>query len=335
MIKILISTLSLLLALSSSAQTFTPLLEHIEASFRGMSSVGKNIIWVSGSNGKVGYSKDQGKNWNWVDPKGYETYDFRDIHAFSAKQAIIINAGSPAVVLRTSDGGKSWQKVYEDTRDEIFLDDIVFHSKQGYILGDPIQGSFQLLKTTNKGKNWVDVSKNYYLFADPGEAAFAASGSSMKMFKDLLYIGTGGSYSSFFSYNPKGLKIDKYDVPILSSGPSKGIFAIDFYDKNIGIAVGGDYLNDTENKNNVLLTFDAGENWKKPNTPVSGYRSDVLYITKNIVIATGTSGTDISYDGGYNWKNISKLSFNTLSKSSDNKQIYLSGSKGNIYKLSL
>jgi photosystem II stability/assembly factor-like uncharacterized protein len=322
-------------AFISYAQSFTPLIENIDASFRGMSTVGKNTIWVSGSNGTIGFSKDKGNTWHWVKPKGYEKYDFRDIYAFSDKAAVIVNAGSPAIVLRTTDAGKTWIKVYEDTRAEIFLDDMDFVGKQGYILGDPIEGVFQLLKTTNKGKSWTDVSNHFYLIADEGEAAFAASGSSMKMFKDRLYIGTGGKYSSFFNYNPKGLKIDKYDVPIWSGESSTGIFAIDFWDLQKGIVVGGNYMDDKNNQNNILLTQDAGVNWSKPNSPVTGFRSDVLYITESIVIATGTSGTDISYDAGNNWKNISTLSFNTISLSADNKHIYLTGSKGNVYKLEL
>ncbi|MBD1428474.1 oxidoreductase [Sphingobacterium sp. SGL-16] len=300
-----------------------------------MSTVGKNTVWISGSKGTVGYSKDQGKTWNWVNPAGYETYDFRDIYAFSDKEAVIVNAGSPAVVLRTNNAGKTWQMVYENSHPDIFLDDLDFVGKVGYILGDPIEGKFQLLKTSNKGKTWTDVSNDYYLIADEGEAAFAASGSSMKLFKDRLYIGTGGKYSSFFNYNPKGLKIDKYDVPIWSGESSTGVFAIDFWNLNTGIAVGGNYLEDKNNQNNILLTKDAGLSWTKPNSPVLGFRSDVLYISENIVLATGTSGTDISYDGGENWKNISTLSFNTLVKSSDGQVIYLTGSKGNVYKLEL
>ncbi len=333
--KIVFTLSCLLISLSLYAQTFVPLVENIPASFRGMSTVGKNTVWISGSKGTVGYSKDQGKTWNWVNPAGYETYDFRDIYAFSDKEAVIVNAGSPAVVLRTNNAGKTWQMVYENSHRDIFLDDLDFVGKVGYILGDPIEGKFQLLKTSNKGKTWTDVSNDYYLIADEGEAAFAASGSSMKLFKDRLYIGTGGKYSSFFNYNPKGLKIDKYDVPIWSGESSTGVFAIDFWNLNTGIAVGGNYLEDKNNQNNILLTKDAGLSWTKPNSPVLGFRSDVLYISENIVLATGTSGTDISYDGGENWKNISTLSFNTLVKSSDGQVIYLTGSKGNVYKLEL
>ena len=335
--KVLVAITSFIFLLLNfvSAQTFQLLVENLPASFRGISTVGKSTVWISGSNGTVGYTNNQGNTWTWVNPKGYEKFDFRDIHAFSNKEAIIVNAGSPAVVLRTTDSGKSWVEVYRNTDEQIFLDDLSFLGKIGYILGDPINGNFQLLKSTNKGKTWSDVSNNFMLFADEGEAAFAASGSSMKQFKNKLFIGTGGKYSSFFNYQPKALRVDKYDVPIWSGESSTGVFAIDFINENEGIVVGGNYLIDTNNQNNILLTKDGGLNWSKPNSPVLGYRSDILYITDQIIIATGTSGTDISYDAGINWKNISSLSFNTVGKSIDNKHIYLTGSKGNIYKLVL
>lgn len=317
------------------AQTFTPLIENIPASFRGLDTYKNNVVWVSGSKGTVGYSNDSGQTWNWVNPKGYEHLDFRDITVFSNKEAVIVSAGTPAVVLRTTNAGKTWNEVYKDARPEIFLDAMDFNGKTGFILGDPIDGSFQLLKSTNKGKTWTDVSKDFMLFADEGEAAFAASGSNIQVFKDFVYIGTGGLFSGFFYYSPKNLRIDKYECPIWYGNSSSGVFAIDFIDEQTGIVVGGNYEMDQDNRNNVLLTYDGGKNWEKPQTPVSGYRSDVQYIDKNTLIATGTSGTDISYDAGKNWSNISKESFNTLGKTANGKTIFLTGSNGNVYKLEI
>lgn len=319
----------------SLAQSFTPLVENIPSSFRGLATHGNSTVWVSGSNGMVGYSNDKGKNWQWVSPIGYEKTDFRDIAVFSKKEVVIMGVGSPAVVLKTKNAGKTWSKVYSDNRPEIFLDDLTFDGKTGYILGDPIDGAFQLLKSTNKGDSWKDVSAEFILFADSDEAAFAASGSSMKQWKDRLYIGTGGKYSSFFDLNPKELRVDKYDCPIISGKSSTGVFAIDFISPSTGIAVGGDYLSHMNNHNNILLTNDAGKNWFSPTSPVLGYRSDVLYISDKIVLATGTSGTDISYDAGMKWKNLSQKSFNSISKSTDDKIIYLTGSNGDIFKITL
>ncbi|WP_140938203.1 WD40/YVTN/BNR-like repeat-containing protein [Sphingobacterium lumbrici] len=333
--NILLGCILLSVCTFSNAQTFTLQVQKDSVSFRGLDTFGEDVIWVSGSKGTVGYSKDTGRTWNWVNPQGYGEVDFRDIKAFSAKEAVTVSAGTPAVILRTTNGGKSWEKVFYDNRPEVFFDAMDFEGKIGYVLGDPLDGSFQLLKSTNKGKSWKDISNQMYLIADKGEVAFAASGSSIQLLNGVLYVGTGGTYSSLFNYDPKNLRVDKFDCPIWSGISSAGIFAVDFYDQLNGIVVGGDYLQDSDNRNNVLITQDAGKNWIKPQIPVYGYRSDVLFVTKMTLIATGTSGTDLSTDGGMNWKNISTLGFNTIAKSKSGKHVYLTNSKGQIYTLQL
>lgn len=320
---------------SVHAQEFVSLVENIDASFRGMATHGNRTVWVSGSKGTVGYSTDQGRQWTWVNPPGYETFDFRDIELFSAKEAVVMSAGSPAVILRTTDAGRSWTEVFRDSRPEIFLNALDFDGRIGYALGDPIEGYFQLLRSTDKGKTWQNISHEMLLFADEGEVAFAASGSSIQLFKNILYIGTGGKYSSFFAYNPKARRVDKYDCPILSKSNSAGIFAIDFWHSRFGVVVGGDYTQDQVNSNNVLLTQDAGVSWQRPQSPLSGYKSDVQFINRRLLLATGTSGTDISHDAGQNWRKISDDSFNVLAKSKDGKHVYLAGSAGNVFRLLL
>jgi hypothetical protein len=60
-----------------------------------------------------------------------------------------------------------------------------------------------------------------------------------------------------------------------------------------------------------------------------------ITLDKNIIVATGTSGTDVSLDGGKNFKNISAQSFNVVQKSRKDNVIFLVGDKGNVYKLSI
>ena len=72
-----------------------------------------------------------------------------------------------------------------------------------------------------------------------------------------------------------------------------------------------------------------------PNTCFGVYRSCVKYVTPEILIATGTSGTDISKDAGQTWINISTASFNVIAITSNKKNIYLAGSDGNVVSLQL
>ncbi len=324
-----------LFALQSYSQSFQTLSSGNKASFRGLETYKNKVVWVSGSNGTVGKSMDSGKTWEWVSPKGYEKFDFRDIEVFSAKEAVIVSAGAPAVILYTNDGGKTWIESYKNEDPAIFLDGMDFSGKTGYVLGDPIEGQFQLLKSSNKGKSWTDVTEEIHLFAEPGEAAFAASGSSLQVINDWLYIGTGGTYSSLMKRSEKERKLDVQDVPIWSGVTSTGIFSIDFLNERVGVVVGGNYTSDKDNSNNILLTHNGGLSWDKPEIPVHGYRSSVKYISPETLIATGTSGTDISYDSGKTWKNISTESFNVIAVSSNKKIIYLAGSNGNVVQLSL
>jgi photosystem II stability/assembly factor-like uncharacterized protein len=317
------------------AQTITPLIEGINSSFRGLSVVSDNIIWVSGSNGTVGRSDDAGKTWSWVNPAGYEKYDFRDIEAFDSERAILMSVGTPAIILRTIDAGKTWSVVYTNNDPDIFLDGLSFwDSQKGIVFGDPIRNTLQILTTQDGGLTWKDISANLKHILTPGEASFAASGTTIKTMKNgQVWIATGGIVANVYSSADNGKNWTKSACPILQGRSSTGVFSIDFWDEKMGIVVGGDYLQDREYSNNILLTSDGGHSWQPPITPVHGFRSSVVYLTADLLLATGTSGTDISKDGGKNWVNIDTESFNVIQKAKNGKSIYLTGSKGNVAQL--
>lgn len=108
-------------------------------SFRGMSIPSDDVIWLSGSEGTVGKSTDAGKTWIWIKVKGYEKNDFRDIHAFDSSTAIIMAVGDPAYILKTKDGGLTWNIVFTKTLPGLFLDAMDFRNeKEGICIGDPI-----------------------------------------------------------------------------------------------------------------------------------------------------------------------------------------------------
>jgi photosystem II stability/assembly factor-like uncharacterized protein len=332
-----ISFLLLLFPFFSFAQNYTlkPLTSGKNTSMRGLSVVSDSVAWVSGSNGYVGKTVDGGKTWEWTKPKGYEKFDFRDIEAFDKLKAIIVNAGSPAYILSTTDGGKNWNEVYKNTDSLIFLDGMSFwNAQEGIIFGDPINNKMQLLKTTDGGLSWQDISKNIKEQLKVGEAGFAASGTTIRTLPDgKVWIATGGAVSRIFYSGNFGIRWKVYDCPIIQGESSTGPFSIAFFDSKKGIAVGGNYLKDTESTNNVLLTTNGGKSWIKPTKPVLGYRSAVEYITDQLCFATGSSGTDYSTDGGKNWQNISTKNFNAIQKAKKGSLILLTGNSGQIYQL--
>jgi len=317
-------------------QTFhlTKLADGKDISLRGMAIVNDQVAWVSGSRGTVAKTVDGGAHWQWLTVKGYEEMDFRSVAAFSGQKAIIVNAGSPAVILLTVDGGTSWQKVFSYDVDQIFYNGIGFwNEKQGIVFGDPIDGQLQLLATEDGGKNWMNISDESHVEMQPGEVAFAASGTSI-FTKDqgLVWIGTGGTQARLlFSYD-YGKTWTSYRVPIEQGEATQGVFSLAVNGRNELIAVGGDYKN-FKNNNNVIQLSANGVSWKAPKNRLSGYKSCVTYISDTFVVSTGSSGTDFSLDGGQTWKLLSDQAFHVAKASASGKWILLAGEGGAIYRM--
>ena len=267
--------------------------------------------------------------------KGFEKSDFRDIEAFDKLKAIVVNAGSPAYILKTLDGGKNWTEVYKNTESAIFLDGMAFwDNQQGIIFGDPIKNKMQLLKTTDGGISWQDISANLKKELKLGEAGFAASGTTIRTGSGgKVWIASGGAVSNIYYSANYGQTWKVYPCPIIQGESSTGPFSIAFLNSKKGIAVGGNYLKDKENENNILITKNGGKSWTKPEKPVLGYRSAVEYFSDQICFATGSSGTDYSLDGGNTWTNISTQNFNALQKAKKGSLVLLTGNKGNIFQL--
>ena len=320
----------------TQSQTLIPLASGKNTSLRGLSVVDETVAWASGSMGWTARSINGGKTWIWKQIPGYENLDFRDIEAFSANRALLLSAGTPAVILLTTDGGSVWKEVYRNDSPEIFLDGMDFwDADRGLIYGDPIKSKLVLLKTRNGGVNWEDISQNNTINLMVGEASFAASGTAIRCdSKGNTWIATGGSKSRIFYSSDYGNSWNVNDCPIIQGKSSTGPFSIAFYTKKIGIAVGGDYLIDSSRVNNLILTRNSGKAWLKPFSSTFGYRSAVEYVSKLRLIATGPGGTDISNDGGKTWTNLSKIGYHTVRKAKSGKLVLLTGSDGRIASFS-
>lgn len=304
-------------------------------SLRGLSVVDDSVAWVSGSGGWVGCTGDRGETWQWAQVIGYEHLDFRDIEAFSALEAVIVSAGTPLVILRTTDGGHTWTETYRDNRTDIFIDGMDFwDDRHGLAYGDPIAGVMQLLATDDGGMTWRDISGEARIRLAEGEAGFAASGTGIRTLRGGgVYIATGGKASRVFHSADYGRTWAAYGCPIIQGSAATGIFSVAFRDALQGVVVGGDYQQDRNRENAVFVTGDGGKTWQRPTRGTYGYRSGVEYIGDHRLVATGTSGVDYSHDGGMHWDVLSADGYHVVRKAKSGTWVLLAGSDGRIAML--
>ncbi|HEY4149310.1 MAG TPA: oxidoreductase [Chitinophagaceae bacterium] len=304
-------------------------------SLRGLSVVTDKTIWVSGSKGSVARSVDSGKTWKWLPVTGYEKRDFRDIEAFDAVTAVIIAVGEPALILKTVDGGDHWKPVYENKTPGMFLDAMEFWNEQsGIVIGDPVKGRFFITRTFDNGDHWQDIPFDKLPSADSGEACFAASGTNIRSLSlgEACFV-SGGTKSRFFW---KGAPIP---LPLVQGKETSGAnsVAVRDHDKRTGsdyfVVVGGDFSADSASTGNCALTSNGGKTWLIPPAPPHGYRSCVEFVTRSRLLTCGTSGVDVSADGGMHWKLVSKQGFHVCRRAKEGKAVFLAGGDGRIARL--
>jgi photosystem II stability/assembly factor-like uncharacterized protein len=313
------------------AQTVVVVEQGQKISLRGLSMPSTSVVWASGSNGKVAKSVDGGNTFRWMTVEGYGKRDFRDIEAFDSSTAIIMGVDTPAIILKTTDGGKTWRKVFEDARPGMFLDAMDFSGNNGVVIGDPINGKTFMAVSNDKGDSWIPKETPDSMM--DGEAFFASSGSNIKLLglkrgRKTLFVSGGIQSRLFFNGNA-------INLPLQSGRNSTGANGLALHpNQKQGIIVGGDFANDKRSDSAMLLfSLYPSVKFSSPVTPPSGYKSAAVFLYKTYVLACGTSGVDLSVDGGLKWKKISDIGFHVAVKSPDGQYAIMAGGNGRIAKV--
>lgn len=312
------------------AQQIKLLTSGTNTSIRGLSVVNDGVVWVSGSNGTVARSTDSGNTFKWMTVKGFEKTDFRDIEAFDATTAVIIGIAEPAYILRTNDGGETWEQVYENKRKSMFLDAMEFWSPDsGIVVGDPIDGNFFIALTSDGGRTWEEIHSFNYPLADSMEGCFASSGTNIrKPDQQAPVFVTGGLHSNLVMPGKKIL------LPIIQGKETTGANSVAVKKKHTLIIVGGDFSKRDDTTKNCFISTDRGNSWTPPQTPPHGYRSCVEWLGKKRWVCCGLNGVDYSLDEGNNWRYISQESFHVCRRAKNGKAVFFAGGNGRIGKLS-
>jgi photosystem II stability/assembly factor-like uncharacterized protein len=333
------AVLFLALAVTTAQAQWQILDTHTTADLRGIDSVGKGVAWASGTNGTVLRTEDGGYVWQLCAiPPGAEKLDFRGIQAFDANTAIVMSSGKGDLsrLYKTTDGCQTWKLVFTNPDKDGFWDALRFaHSPYGYsdrrfgsLIGDPVEGRFQIYFTHDFGTTWELGTKRVLPKAPrslSGESLFAASNSAADAVPDAgaLTFATGGTGGCrYFHLVPGGLILDHFDssasfevtnLRCPHASESQGVFSVAHHSLDKprfdSMVVGGDYLHPNLPGYSAFIPaatygwFVRREKVIYPLTQPHGYRSAVAYdSTSNTWITVGPNGTDVSTDDGKNWR---------------------------------
>jgi photosystem II stability/assembly factor-like uncharacterized protein len=309
--------LPILFAGVACAQTWMSQGSGSTASLRGVSAVNSNVVWASGTGGTYLRTTDGGAAWKAAQVPGAEALDFRGIRAIDDRTAYLLSsgAGDKSRIYKTADGGSHWALLFTNPDPNGFFDAIAFWDAQnGIVLGDPVDGQFVILVTSDGGQRWTRQRTRAAL---PNEGAFAASNTCLFLLgKKEAWFGTGGpSGARVFHSKDRGSRWTVAPTPIRNDAASAGIFSLAFSDSHHGIAVGGDYAKDREDRQNIAITADGGRTWTAPSgSGPKGFRSAVAFVfDSKMWMAAGTSGSDVSTDDGRTWKLFDAGAYNAVS----------------------
>jgi photosystem II stability/assembly factor-like uncharacterized protein len=236
------------------------------------------------------------ESWFWQYPKP-QGNTLRDIYVFDSLKAIAV--GDIGTIIKTYDGGKSWDVQHHTGGTDIDLFSIHFtDTLNGWACGGiDYTDKNVLLKTNDGGKEWIEIKIDMRVQADttlPFKAVyFVDTDTGFVVGEDGIVLRTtdGGN-------NWDIRKMDNYIGYYLDIFRLK---EITFTDKQTGWIVGEGYFG-----NEIYKTTDCGRTWQWDEwivNPKVGGLNDIQFINKNNGFIVGYSGIFLkTTDGGVSWQ---------------------------------
>lgn len=282
-------------------------------SIRAIELMGESLAFA-GSNGIFG-SIDVNTHKVRTNIQKYDsiTPEFRAV-GHTSTDFFMLSVATPALLYKTGDQGRM-ELVYKEEGEHVFYDSLkFFNDSDGIAVGDSFEGCLSILMTDDGGNNWSKLPCDELPKALEGEGAFAASNTNIEIQGDKVWIATTGG--RLYHSTNKGKTWTIQDTPIEGSEPTQGIYSLDFYNEEIGVAIGGDYTQPDGQKGNKAITLDGGHTWKLIADGLEpGYKSCIQFVPKSEgkeIVALGFTGISYSSDQGKTWSALSQEPFYTL-----------------------
>lgn len=310
-------------AASAASGHWVPQKAGTTSTLHGLSIVNTKVVWASGTGGTFVRTTDGGATWRAGTVPGGEALDFRDVHGVDANTAYLlsIGSGSDSRIYKTVDGGKTWQAQYTERNPKAFLDCMSFWTaRQGIVIGDAVDGAFELLRTSDGGAHWTALRSATIPPAATGEGS-PASGTCIATYVERR-AGTSKRHAWFvtetasrvFHTGDFGATWTASEAPLVT-GKNRGVFSIAVVDENRLSIVGGDYDHPELTNPNSAFSGDGGRTWRGSGRRPAGYRWCVATVPGTpgpTAFAAGPTGMDYSTDGGKNWQQMNDVEANTI-----------------------
>jgi M6 family metalloprotease-like protein len=274
-----------------------------------------NVGLIVGDDGTILRTENYGSTWNNI---SYGTsYDLIDVKVVNEESAYILLESGSVQVLKTIDGGLSWQEYSIATNRTWKAIDFIDSMNGVVIRSDGLR-----YITEDGGVTWNTM----YIF--PG-------------LKNIYYLNNGfGWYVGYYQFNDVTLgQFIRYDPGNYSTISQKiarvPLNDIYFSDSDNGWAAGGNRYNIAGINRDVLLhTNDGGLNWVKALDVSGSGLYDLKFFNENIGYAANRNGIYKTIDGGDTWSYIPITDDYSLGRMSiaDQNTIYTTGSRNYMYK---
>ena len=306
--KILTLFILPVIALACSEESYRVMFTEFDTgsavSIRGLHVISESLVWASGTGGTFLLTTDGGETWKIDTVPGASGDDFRSLHAWNEKEAVVFGTSRPGRAYYTRDGGESWEIVYENNSGGIFFNSAVFaDDSTGLALSDPLDSTSFVIRTTDRGRSW-HVIKNMPVLKT-GEYNFAASNTCIDYHPDGdIWIITGGAGARVFISDDHGKNWTVAETGLVHENPSSGNFSVSFIDDRSGIVVGGTYDKPELNDQIAAFSSDGGYNWSLAEIMPREYRSCIVWLQdgkRKIAFSVGKTGCDYSLDMGRTW----------------------------------
>ncbi len=220
-------------------------------------AVSNRVVWAVGYGNAILRTKDGGDSWDNVAQSLPDTMDHFNVTALSEDTALVVgkigtsnDQNRVTFIYKTENGGAHWEKKFEQP--DGFLNYIkMFNSTEGVATGDPVNGVWTILETSDGGETWSQ------LLNAPTASEGDWSAPPAVCWDDKMHGCFGTNSSNIFCTTNGGNTWHIKTVPFLTT-----TYAVAFNNSGHGIA--------SHYNGPLAITHDNGVNWEGKTQPADG-----------------------------------------------------------------